>query len=54
MDENYLSFGVPTPCLPNRCVFKCFFITKATLKKKRQKVMIELKHKSQREIYAKF
>lgn len=54
MDENYLSFGVPTPCLPNRCVFKCFFITKATLKKKRQKVIIELKHKSQREIYAKF
>lgn len=33
MSKNYLSFGVPTPCLPRRCVFKCFFITKATLKK---------------------
>lgn len=35
MAENYLSFGVPTPCLPSRWVFKCFFITKATLKKKK-------------------
>lgn len=30
----YLSLGVPTPCLPSKWVFKCFFITKATLSNK--------------------
>jgi hypothetical protein len=34
INRDYLSFGVPTPCLPSRWVFKCFFITNATLKNK--------------------
>lgn len=32
----YLSLGVPTPCLPSKWVFKCFFITNATLPNKQK------------------
>lgn len=53
MSENYLSFGVPTPCLPRRCVFKCFFMTKATLKKEIT-IITELKHDSAKSTSTKY